>query len=76
MKAADIFPLTGTRVRTYAADHCIVADDLAENDFVALTLSVGARRDKPALQSTGERIFAAGQAALSVGIRVIGLDLS
>ncbi|MCE9664700.1 5-carboxymethyl-2-hydroxymuconate Delta-isomerase [Halomonas sp. M5N1S17] len=87
MKATGIFPLAGIRVRAYAADHCIVADDLAENDFAALTLSVGAGRDKPALQAAGERIFAAVQAALaeplatphfalSLEIRVMDPDLS
>ncbi|MGQ0336010.1 5-carboxymethyl-2-hydroxymuconate Delta-isomerase [Halomonas elongata] len=87
MKEAGIFPLAGIRVRAYAADHCIVADDLAENDFAALTLSVGAGRDKSALQAAGEKIFAAVQAALaeplatphfalSLEIRVIDPELS
>ncbi|MDI5934982.1 5-carboxymethyl-2-hydroxymuconate Delta-isomerase [Halomonas kalidii] len=87
MKEAGIFPLAGIRVRAYAADHCIVADDLAQNDFAALTLSIGAGRDKQALQVAGERIFTAVQAALagplatphfalSLEIRVIDPDLS
>lgn len=87
MKEAGIFPLAGIRVRAFAANHCIVADDLADNDFAALTLSVGAGRDKPALQAAGDRIFTAVQAALatplatphfalSLEIRVIDPDLS
>lgn len=87
MKETGIFPLAGIRVRAYAADHCIVADDLAENDFAALTLSVGAGRDKEALQTAGGKIFSAVQAALaeplstphfalSLEIRIIDPDLS
>lgn len=87
MVAAGIFPLAGIRVRAYRADHCIVADGLAENDFAALTLSVGAGRSTEALRAAGDGIFAAAQAALadplstphfalSLEIRVIDPELS
>lgn len=87
MRMTGIFPLAGIRVRAYAADQFIVADDLPENNFAALTLSVGAGRDKPSLQAAGEQIFAAVQAALaeplstphfalSLEIRVMDPDLS
>lgn len=65
MVESGIFPLAGIRVRAYRADHCIVADGLAENDFVAMTLSVGHGREKDVLRAAGERIFAAARSALS-----------
>lgn len=87
MAGAGIFPLAGIRVRAHRADHCIVADGLAENDFLAMTLSVGAGRDAGALKSAGEAIFKAAQTALagplstphfalSLEIRVSDPDLS
>lgn len=65
MVRAGIFPLAGIRVRAFQADHAIVADGLAENDFAALTLSVGAGRSRAALAAAGDEIFAAVQAALA-----------
>ncbi|MFV0386801.1 5-carboxymethyl-2-hydroxymuconate Delta-isomerase [Paracoccus sp. (in: a-proteobacteria)] len=87
MIGAGIFPLAGIRVRAYAADHAIVADGLPENDFAALTLSVGAGRGKDALAEAGARIMTAAETALagplssphfalSLEIRVIDPDLS
>lgn len=60
-----LFPLAGIRIRAFAADHAIVADGLAENDFAAFTLSVGAGRSTEALKGAGDVIFAALQEALS-----------
>ena len=60
-----IFPLAGIRVRAHRADIAIVADDLSENDFLAMTLAVGAGRDKAALKAAGDAIFAAVQGALA-----------
>lgn len=65
MVAAGIFPLAGIRVRAYQADFSIVADGLSENDFVAMTLVVGAGRSTEALKHAGDRIFAAAQAVLA-----------
>ena len=65
MIAAGIFPVAGIRVRAYRADHAVVADGLAENDFVAATLSVGAGRTTEALKEAGDRVFAALQDALA-----------
>lgn len=87
MREANIFPLAGIRVRAYAADYSIVADDMEENNFAALTLSVGAGRDKQTLQAAGNHIFTAVQAALkeplatshfalSLEIRITDSDLS
>ncbi|WBU57357.1 5-carboxymethyl-2-hydroxymuconate Delta-isomerase [Paracoccus sediminicola] len=87
MVATGIFPLAGIRVRAFAADHAIVADGLAENDFAALTLTVGAGRRKAALAEAGATIMGAAEAALagplatphfalSLEIRVADPDLS
>ncbi|WP_102223048.1 5-carboxymethyl-2-hydroxymuconate Delta-isomerase [Acidimangrovimonas sediminis] len=65
MVTSGIFPLAGIRVRAFAADHWIVADGIAENDFVAMTLSVGVGRSKPALYEAGAAIFAAARRALA-----------
>ncbi len=82
-----IFPVAGIRVRAHRADHAIVADGDAQNDFAALTLSVGAGRSPETLQAAGAQIFNAAQSALrdplateyfalSLEIRVIDPDLS
>ncbi|MEO1494949.1 MAG: 5-carboxymethyl-2-hydroxymuconate Delta-isomerase [Pseudomonadota bacterium] len=87
MVCAGIFPLAGIRVRAHKADIAIVADGVAENDFAAMTLSVGAGRETEVLRTAGDRIFAAVQEALagplstphfalSLEIRVINPDLS
>jgi 5-carboxymethyl-2-hydroxymuconate isomerase len=87
MVATGIFPLAGIRVRAHRADHCVVADGLAENDFLAMTLSVGTGRSTAALRAAGDLIFAAAQGALagplstphfalSLEIRVIDPELS
>ncbi|MGR3803293.1 hypothetical protein [Marinibacterium profundimaris] len=44
--ASGLFPLAGIRVRAFRADYCMIADALPENDFAAMTLSVGAGRDR------------------------------
>jgi 5-carboxymethyl-2-hydroxymuconate isomerase len=84
---AGIFPLAGLRVRAHKADHAVIADGLPENDFAALTLSVGAGRSKEDLRKAGDLIFATAQRvltgplstphfALSLEIRVIDPELS
>ena len=65
MVADPVFPTAGIRVRAHRADHAIVADGLAENGFVAMTLSVGAGREPATLKASGDRIFAAAQVALA-----------
>lgn len=87
MIEAGIFPLAGIRVRAFCADHCVVADDLPENDFAACTLTVGAGRTTEALQEAGQHVFVALQKflaeplarphfALSLEIRVSDPELS
>ena len=60
-----LFPVAGIRVRAFAADHAIVADGLPENDFAALTLSVGAGRSAEDLKRAGDAIFSAVRDALA-----------
>ena len=87
MLRTGIFPKAGIRVRAFKADYAIVGDGLIENDFAALTLSVGSGRSTDQLQSAGDEIFAAVSKALkhplatthfalSLEIRVINPDLS
>ena len=87
MVRSPVFPVAGIRVRAYRADHAIVADGLTENDFVAMTLSVGAGRTTEVLRDAGDQIFAAAQQvlahrlakphfALSLEIRVSNPELS
>lgn len=87
MKENDLFPLAGIRVRAFRTDHCIIADDHADNDFVAMTLSVGSGRETAALKAAGGHIFSAVQKvlatplstphfALSLEIREINAELS
>lgn len=83
----DTFPDAGIRIRAHKADHAIVADGHPENDFLAMTLSVGAGRSAAELKTAGDALFAAAQAelsgplstphfALSLEIRVIDPELS
>ena len=65
MVRTGIFPLAGIRVRAFQSDFAIVADGLAENDFCALTLSVGAGRSRADLAAAGTLIFTALQTALA-----------
>ncbi|SNY92345.1 5-carboxymethyl-2-hydroxymuconate isomerase [Cohaesibacter sp. ES.047] len=87
MLKTGIFPTAGVRVRAFKANHAIVGDGLNENDFAALTLSVGSGRSVEQLKSAGDAIFAAVSGALahplatthfalSLEIRVINPDLS
>ena len=87
MMKAGIFPQAGIRVRLHRADIAIVADGLDENDFLAMTLSVGAGRPTEELKAAGDLIFAAVKEelsgpmssphfALSLEIRVIDPALS
>ena len=85
--ASPLFPTAGIRVRAYRAEFAMVADDLAQNAFVAMTLSVGAGRSQDELREVGAALFSAGQTVLaeplatphfafSLEIREINPDLS
>ena len=65
MADASIFPLAGIRVRAYVADAFAMADNHPDNGFVAMTLSVGHGRSKPALASAGDKVFAAAKQHMS-----------
>ena len=84
---SEHFPNAGIRIRAHRADHAIVADGHADNDFLAMTLSVGAGRSAAQLKETGDALFAAAQTvlreplstphfALSLEIRTIDPELS
>lgn len=87
MVNSNVFPTAGIRIRAHKADHFIVADGHAGNDFLAMTLSVGAGRSTDQLKAAGDTLFSAAQEvlktplatphfALSLEIRVIDPDLS
>ena len=87
MVQSETFPTAGIRIRAHRADHAIVADGHADNDFLAMTLSVGAGRSTDQLKAAGDLLFAAARAvlsgplstphfALSLEIRVIDPELS
>ncbi|MCM5705080.1 5-carboxymethyl-2-hydroxymuconate Delta-isomerase [Larsenimonas salina] len=76
MAESELFPLAGIRVRAFAADHCIVADDHPDNDFLAMTLSVGSGRTQSDLKAAGERLFAAVQSALAAPLSTPHFALS
>lgn len=65
MVASTVFPTAGIRIRAFAADHCIVADDHPQNDFLAMTLSVGSGRAQRDLKAAGDALFAAVQKVLT-----------
>ncbi|MFG6668205.1 5-carboxymethyl-2-hydroxymuconate Delta-isomerase [Halomonas sp. HNIBRBA4712] len=65
MTASALFPTAGIRIRAFAADHCIVADDHPDNDFLAMTLSVGSGRSQADLKAAGDQLFAAVQSVLA-----------
>lgn len=65
MLQAGIFPIAGIRVRAHRADHAVVADGLPENNFLAMTLSVGAGRTNDQLKAAGDLVFSAVQGALA-----------
>lgn len=83
----DVFPTAGIRIRAHRADFAIVADGHPGNDFLAMTMSVGAGRPVEVLRQEGDRVFAAVRSvlaevlatphfALSLEIRVIDSQLS
>ena len=57
------FPLGGTRVRAFRADHAVVADGGA-HDFMHMTMSIGAGRDEATRKAAAEAVYAAAEAHL------------
>ncbi|MCX2525346.1 5-carboxymethyl-2-hydroxymuconate Delta-isomerase [Larsenimonas rhizosphaerae] len=76
MTDSDLFPLAGIRIRAFAAEHCIVADDHPDNDFLAMTLSVGSGRTQADLKAAGDRLFAAVQSVLATPLSTPHFALS
>ncbi|MEL7165412.1 MAG: 5-carboxymethyl-2-hydroxymuconate Delta-isomerase [Pseudomonadota bacterium] len=65
MVEMPVFPTAGIRVRTYVAEHAIIADGHPDNAFVALGLRVGAGRTSDSLRAAGDDLFAAAQKVLA-----------
>ena len=65
MVASAVFPTAGIRVRAFRAEYAIVADGLAQNQFVAMTLTVGAGRTTDVLRAEGDILFATAQSILA-----------
>ena len=57
------FPLGGTRVRAFRADHAVVADGGA-HDFAHMIFSIGAGRDLETRKAAAEAVYAAAEAFL------------
>lgn len=87
MVETGVFPQAGIRIKAHRCDEVCVADRHSDNHFLALELSVGAGRSKPALAAAGQAVFAAAQEAvadllaqphfmLSLEIREIDPELS
>ncbi len=87
LKDSGMFPLAGIRVRAHKADIAVVADAHEDNDFLAMTLSIGAGRSTEQLKQVGEALFNAVCAqlaeplstphfALSLEIRIIDPELN
>ena len=66
MVASDVFPTAGIRVRAFRADYALVADGIAQNQFVAMTLTVGSGRSTDVLCAEGDILFATAQSFLAI----------
>jgi len=63
--ATGIFPLGGTRVRAYRADHYLVADGHADNAFVHIVMRIGHGRDLETRKRAAQAVFDAACANLA-----------
>jgi 5-carboxymethyl-2-hydroxymuconate isomerase len=63
--ATGIFPLGGTRVRAYKADHYLVADGHPDNAFVHIVMRIGHGRDLDTRKRAAGAIFEAACANLA-----------
>jgi 5-carboxymethyl-2-hydroxymuconate isomerase len=71
------FPLAGTRVLAYAAQHAAVADGAADNAFVYANLRIAPGRSRAAVQGLGEALATELKAlfANELANRPLGLTL-
>jgi 5-carboxymethyl-2-hydroxymuconate isomerase len=60
-----IFPLGGTRVRAYRADHYLVADGHADNAFVHIVMRIGHGRDLDTRKRAAQAVFDAACGSLA-----------
>jgi 5-carboxymethyl-2-hydroxymuconate isomerase len=61
-----LFERGAVRVRAFAADHCVVADDAPENGYVDLVLRIGEGRSAEDRKRAGDMVFAAACSHLAV----------
>ncbi len=54
-----MFETGGIRVRAIACDHYAIADRMAENAFLHLTVRIGSGRSPPDVRQAGEKVFEA-----------------
>ncbi|MEO3384938.1 5-carboxymethyl-2-hydroxymuconate Delta-isomerase [Mesorhizobium sp. CAU 1741] len=57
--ATGLFEVGAVRVRAIRCDHYAIADRLAQNAFLDLSIRVGAGRSPEACKQAGEAVFAA-----------------
>ena len=72
-----VFPIGGTRVMAYPAEHFAVADGRADRAFVYLNVRIGAGREPAIVHAAGEALMAAVRShfAALVASRLIGITL-
>lgn len=63
MLVSGTFPLAGIRVRAFAADHAIIADQHEKNAFIAMVLRMGAGRSLEEKRKAGDLVMEAAKAA-------------
>ncbi len=57
MLSSGVFPLAGIRVRAFAADHALIADQLPDNGFVDMVLRMGEGRSAEDKKKVGQSIM-------------------
>ena len=57
MLSSGVFPLAGIRVRAFAADHAVVADQLPDNGFVDMILRMGEGRSADDKKQVGQSLM-------------------
>ena len=59
MLATGLFEIGAIRVRAFRAEHYAIADELADNSFIDMSLRVGVGRSEQDRKRVGEVVFAA-----------------
>ena len=76
---SELYPLTGTRIRTIKCDHFLVADNHPSNHFVDMIFRIGKGRSPQQKQQSGDDIMQAAsfffEAQIKSGYLTISLEL-